>query len=414
MRISVMFETKAIVPSGAPSSWDLPYLNLVVSGTTKLSPQELLKTLKTIEKNLGRDFLAPRWAPRIIDLDILAFDDQVIEEENLQIPHKEFLHRPFLVHLMASLKPDWHYPGKEPHFHGLSLAEIIHHHRPPQEAELRCFNASLQFVGIVNITPDSFSDGGKYLEPEAAMQRIWELAAQGAAVIDLGAQSTRPGASPLSSEEEWKRLEPVLNLVRQEFKNHPAIPQISLDSYDPEVIEKALSYYPIDWINDVSGGENTDILKLAAHHSCKIVLMHSLTVPASKLSTIPFEKHPMTYCLDWAERKMRTLASLGIAKEKIIFDPGIGFGKTPLQSVSLLHAIKVLKNTGCEILVGHSRKSFLNLLTNTIERDFETIGISHFLSRQGVDYLRVHHVGAHQKSLSAATLLENMHACKNL
>ncbi len=408
MRTSIIFETKAITPPGSPISWDLPYLNLVVSGNTELSPQDLLKALKEIEKSLGRDLSAPRWAPRVIDLDILAWGNAIVAEDTLNIPHLEFMNRPFWIHLMASLQPDWRHPRN-----GLTLTEIVHR-LSPQSGALRCLSTSVQLMGIVNITPDSFSDGGKYIQPEAALQRIQDLAAEGAAVIDLGAQSTRPGASPLTAKEEWQRLEPVLRLLRREFEYRPASPLISLDSYHPAVIEQAFHEYPIDWINDVSGGSDPNVLEIVARHSCNIVLTHSLTVPASKGDVLPFEKAPMSYCLEWAEQKISALQAFGIAKEKIIFDPGVGFGKTPLQSAALLHAARALKRTGCEVLVGHSRKSFLDFLAAASERDSETVGVSHFLAKQGVDYLRVHHVAAHQKSLAAAEFLEQMHAYQNI
>jgi 2-amino-4-hydroxy-6-hydroxymethyldihydropteridine diphosphokinase/dihydropteroate synthase len=405
LRVSVIFETKALLPAGAPNSWDLPYLNLVVSGKSLLSPHDLLKRLKEIERELGRDLEAPKWAPRIIDLDILAWDDKIIADDVLQVPHPQLINRPFNLSLMASLQPNWRYPVPNHPYSHLTLDEILHSTGIHSEIH-KCFMPFPQMVGIVNITPDSFSDGGKYLEAQKAMIRIQELANDGAAVIDLGAQSTRPGAIPISPDEEWHRLEPVLDLLNSAFQNRPANPKISLDSFHPEVIIKALQRYPIDWINDVQGGKDEGLLQIVADTKCKIVLTHSLTVPPSKMAVIPFDRNPISQLCEWAKGKIDQLQALGISQDRIILDPGIGFGKSPFQSLELLREIDMLQNIGCEILVGHSRKSFLQIMGKTVERDLETIGISHYLVKKRVDYLRVHNVEAHQRSLVAEALVE--------
>lgn len=381
----------------------------MISGSSTQSPSALLEKLKEIEKAMGRDFQAPRWAPRLIDLDILAWGDQVLHQEGLTIPHPELLNRPFLLRLMAMLQSSWRYPVLESPYAKMTLDEIIHKYIPTDSQINNCFTHSPQLVGIINITPDSFSDGGHYFCVEKAIQRILEVTKQGASVIDIGVQSTRPGAIYISPEEEWNRLKPVLKNLTYEFSHLPAKPLISIDSYHSDVIQKALQIYPISWINDVKGGEDPRLLKIVAETKCKIVLNHSLTVPPTRQTILPFETNSLSYILDWAERKLEQLHSLGISKDRVILDPGIGFGKSECQSISLLREINHLKKLGCETLIGHSRKSFLNMvcLEKSDERDFETIGISHYLFRKGVDYLRVHNVEAHQRSLTACALLEN-------
>jgi len=172
------------------------------------------------------------------------------------------------------------------------------------------------------------------------------------------------------------------------------------------VIQKALEHYPVDWINDVLGMEDPEFMHLLSKTKCKIVINHSLGIPPSKERILPFVSHPIELISEWAEKKIALFHSYGISKDRLIIDPGIGFGKSVLQSISILKEINYLKNLGCEILVGHSRKSFLSYLTNrrAEERDIETIAVSSILSQAGVDYLRVHDVGAHQQFLSAATL----------
>ncbi len=385
MRVSVIFETEALLPPGAPPEWNLPYFNLVVAGKTDLSPLALLHHLQQMERTIGRNREAPRWSPRVIDLDILTWGDQVIDEEDLCIPHPELKNRPFLLNLMASLSP-----------------EKAHH--VPLYEPASCFVPFPQMVGIVNITPDSFSDGGKYLDPEKAVEHMQSLSRAGAAVLDLGAQSTRPGATLLSESEEWERLEPVLKLLQQS----PLKSKISIDTFYPEVVEKALHFTPIDWVNDVQGGQNKRLLALVAERKSKIVLNHSLTVPASKTTVLPFDPPPAIQLANWAHRKIDELQRLGISASNIILDPGIGFGKTAFQSLSLLRHIDCLKQTGCEILVGHSRKSFLKTLTKSPDRDLESLGVASYLASQKVDYLRVHNVEAHQRVLAGKAFVEGL------
>jgi len=318
----------------------------------------------------------------------------------LTLPHPELLNRPFFLRQMAELDSEWLHPTSD-----LTLTEMLHSQTTFDASQNRCFASSTQLVGIVNITPDSFSDGGKYLHIDQAIKRIEELMNQGAAVIDIGAQSTRPNALNLTIEDEWNRLKPVFEYLAQNFTHKLSKPKISLDSFYPEVIEKALQHYPIDWINDVSGTNNLHLLEIVKSHPLNLVLTHSVTVPASPNHVIEFDRSPIKIVYEWAKDKLEKLQSIDISKEKIILDPGIGFGKTQVQSVSLLRNSHLLKTLGCEILVGHSRKSYLKLLTTSPDRDFETVGSSLYLAEKGIDYLRVHNVEAHQKALTAFQLL---------
>jgi len=402
----VIYETRAILSEGAPQSWNLPYLNLVLLGSTELEPEGLLDGLQEIERQLGRDHTAPRWAPRTLDLDILAWGDRIIESRRLKVPHPELLRRPFLLPLMASLDAGWRYPASGPH-RQQSLAEMVHHSATDLvESVLRCYAPAPQMMGIVNVTPNSFSDGGQHLDAECAMERIRQLVTEGAAVIDIGAHSTAKGKAPISMQEEWSRLEPLLQLLGKELASWQAKPLISLDSFYPEVVERALMLCPIDWINDVTGGRDSGFLRLLASTECRIVLGHSLSVPPSRREILPFDSSPIRTVYRWAEEKLEEYARAGVERDRVILDPGVGFGKTPFQSIQLLREVEQLHPLGCEILAGHSRK--LNLLAPTAaaERDLQTMGMSHSLFRKGVDYLRVHDVQRHQELLAATILLE--------
>lgn len=386
----------------------MPYYNLVALCQTSLLPNDLLVILKQIERLLGRNLNGPRWSPRSIDLDILAWDQEVISTEDLIIPHQALTQRPFLMQLMASLQPKWCYPATDSIYSGLCLDEILHLHIKKDKHFLQVLAPFPHLVGIVNITPDSFSDGGCYFDSQKALKRIQELISQGAAVIDIGAQSTRPGAKSISPLEEWERLESIFKYLSHNLASQLAKPFISLDSYHPEVIQRALELYPVDWINDVSGNEDEDFLKFISKTNCKIVINHSLGIPPSQQSVLSFNNNPIECIHEWAQKKIELFKIYGIEKDRIILDPGIGFGKTTSQSLSLLRDIKYLKNLGCEILVGHSRKSFLDFSSTKhhSERDIETSGISHYLYCQGVDYLRVHNIELHHRSLSSLIAVE--------
>lgn len=375
---------------------------------TSLSPNDLLVSLKQIEKLLGRDLNAPRWSPRVIDLDILAWDHEVILKEALIIPHQALIQRPFLMQLMASLQPKWYYPATDSIYSNLCLDEILHRHVKKDNHLLQALAPFPHLVGIVNVTPDSFSDRGCYFDSQKALKRIQDLTSQGAAVIDIGAQSTRPGAKPISFFEEWERLEPIFKYLSHDLAPQLAKPFISLDSYHLEIIQRALELYPIDWINDVHGNEDEGFLNFISKTTCKIVINHSLGIPPSQQSVLPFNKNPIECIYEWSQKKIELFKVYGIEKDRIILDPGIGFGKTASQSFALLRDIKYLKKLGCEILVGHSRKSFLDFSSTKhySERDIETSGISHHLYRQGVDYLRVHNIELHHRSLSSLVALE--------
>ena len=250
--------------------------------------------------------------------------------------------------------------------------------------------SNTQIVGILNITPDSFSDGGTFFTKEAAKARITALIDEGAGVIDIGAESTRPGATPLTAEQEWQRLEPIIQSL-----SFPAV-QFSIDTRHAQTAARLMPY-AIDWINDVSGF-SPPMIDAVKNSRCKLVVMHSLTVPADKNIVIPESQDVMETVLSFAQDKIASLVKAGINADRIIFDPGIGFGKTAAQSMTIIREIARFKPLGVPILIGHSRKSFL--ATTGQDRDAATLAMSKFLIEQGVDYIRVHDVAAHRKLIS--------------
>ena len=273
-----------------------------------------------------------------------------------------------------------------------------------------------KIMGVLNITPDSFSDGGKYFCKDDAILGAKKLIADGAEILDIGAETTRTTQRPhenihhkiperkltslISSEEEWRRLSNILPEIIAIAKE--AKVKISIDTRHIETLRNIIAHnYEIDLINDVTGGADIEMLKLIASKKYQIVLMHNLGIPANPQNVLPSNQDVLEIVKLWLEERIKLCLSLGINKEKIIIDPGIGFGKTAEQSLELLKNIAQFKKLGVKILVGHSRKSFFNLFTSKSysERDIETFAASLFLATQEVDYLRVHEVAGNIRVL---------------
>jgi dihydropteroate synthase len=261
--------------------------------------------------------------------------------------------------------------------------------------------AETKLVGIINLTPDSFSDGGKFADKAAAIDAIAKMIGQGASVIDIGAESTRPGALPVSPGEEWRRLEPVLTALSGIRQPHVAF---SLDTRHAENAAKALAL-GIDWINDVTGFVSPSMINTVKSSSCTLVMMHSLGVPANQAITLPRNADVIDTVNRWAKDRILALEMQGINRSRIVFDPGIGFGKTPEQSLTILRNIKECMALGVRVLVGHSRKSFLAGFP--ADRDDATLAASLYLAQQGVDYLRVHDVSRHAQCLNVWEAIAN-------
>lgn len=385
LRVSPVVESPALLPADAPPDWNSPFLNLVAECRSSLSPEELLRRLKLIETRLGRSD-ARRWAPRPIDIDVLTFDDITLQSDQLVIPHAGLTQRAFVLSPLASLEPGLEIPGT-----GRTAHEL---------------NAGLGrriplWMGIVNLAPDSFSDGGENETWSEVESRIEQMADCGVQILDLGAESTRPGATPLTEDEEWERLAPMLARVTEKFADDWLRPRISVDTYHADVAARALDL-GVDIINDVGGLSDPRMIELAATNETDFIAMHNLGLPANPNIVLDTAKSAVDQVEAWLDRQLETWRSHGIDVNRVVFDPGIGFGKTPLQSLELLQQIDRFANKGLRILVGHSRKSFMKSFAgNEMKgRDLATIGGSMALCASGVDILRVHnaidHVAAYR------------------
>ncbi|MCQ2956269.1 MAG: dihydropteroate synthase [Opitutales bacterium] len=395
---SIVLETPALVLPNSPADWDRPYLNALVRGETDLDPYALLARLKAIEQQAGRDPNHERWSPRTLDLDIVLYDNECIQSEQLSIPHSGLYNRWFLAHLMALMNPD----GTDPKTQG-SFAELATQILRPEVPFIRSFVLEPRCVGIVNVTPDSFSDGELSFTPDAAVARCHQLIQEGATIVDIGAQSTRPDGVQIAPEEEWKRLKPVLDRLNFDEVT------VSIDTFQAPVIKQLVEQYPIAWINTFPHLLSDEILHIIANQGCSVCIMHALSVPVKNNECL---RNLNPTLIDWSTQQVERLIHLGFSTDKIILDFGIGFGKSAYQTKELLQRYgEWAAKTGCPTLLGHSRKSYLNAFSpqEASQRDAETVAISLALRHQ-VDYIRIHNVALHQRALVAQQWLAGGYA----
>ena len=250
-----------------------------------------------------------------------------------------------------------------------------------------------KLVGILNITPNSFSDGGDFLDFENAKKHLNQLIIDGADIIDIGAESTKPYSKPISSEEQLKRLVPILEYIKLKEIKTP----ISIDTRNAEVAQKCIDF-GVSIINDVSGFDFDKKMAdvITNNPQIKIILQHSQGTPET-MQDAPHYENLMDEIFINLKTKIDFALSKGIKKENIIIDPGIGFGKTKAHNMEILKRWQELKTFGCPILIGLSRKSLLGMPEATNEeKDIYTLALDSVLITQKIDYIRVHNVKLHK------------------
>lgn len=400
-QVSPVYVSDALLKENAKEAWNIPYLNAALRCISSLTPNELLHELKQIEVTLGRKLDAPRWSPRVIDIDILTIDDMQLHTEALTLPHPRLEERPFALWPLTDVAPLWQLER----IHSIIEkwgSKWSGEHAPLHTKQIMQRIDTPQLVGILNVTSNSFSDGGKFIDREQAVTQAIHLINGGAEIVDVGAEATSPHASPLTADEEWQRLLPILVALRDAEKQQQFLlqPKISVDTYHPETAQKAIDF-GVDWINDVTGLSNPKMREIIASvakndvDNVDCVMMHHVSIPASGKHIVARDQDPVKVIYEWGQRQLDVLETMGIKRERIIFDPGIGFGKVPEHSLTLIKHASRFAELGVRLLYGHSRKLYLALFTDKTfaERDLETAIISLYLAQQkDIDYLRVHNV----------------------
>lgn len=254
-------------------------------------------------------------------------------------------------------------------------------------------------MGIVNVTPDSFSDGGDHLAPEVAVAAARRLGAEGADILDLGAESTRPHHAELAAADEWGRLAPVFDGLGAEAP----LPPISVDTWKAEVARRALSA-GASIVNDVWGFQrDPGIASVTAESGAACVLMHNR-------ETVDGAVDIVDEILRFLDRSVALARAAGVTDDRIVLDPGLGFGKTHAQSFAALAALSRLRAVGFPILVGLSRKRFVGSLIEPLPRPKErwpgTLTGNVYAALAGADIIRVHDVAPHVQAVRMLGLLK--------
>lgn len=252
-------------------------------------------------------------------------------------------------------------------------------------------------MGILNITPDSFSDGGDFFKNGAALKQAEQMVKDGAAIIDVGGESTRPGAQTVSTEEEIDRVLPVIETIKKEFEV-----LVSVDTYKAPVARVAVLEGEADIVNDISALDFCEnMADTIAALDVPAILMHIRGTPEN-MQKNPFYKDLITELKQYFENRIDYAFSKGIKKEKLIIDPGIGFGKRVEDNAEIIKRLRDFKEFDLPILIGISRKSFLGKIAgeeNPKEREIETVTAGLISILNGADIIRVHNVKNTIKSI---------------
>lgn len=404
------------------------FLNAAAEIRTNLSPLSLLSALKATEKNLGRSFGKDqiRWGPRPIDMDIIFYEDtNVLEGDgNLIIPHPRWQERDFVKAPLADLttkedaggvpvgldkyltaaKRIWKDQGGERALRRYSEDAMLQCVLPVGQEATWTWSHQTSVMGILNVTPDSFSDGGQHAHVDHAIEKAIEMIDEGVDIIDVGGQSTRPGAQQIDPEDEWERIQPVISALRADplFERIP----ISVDTFYSKVAEKAVGA-GANIVNDVSGGHaDSNMYRVVADMGVTYVLMHMRGNP--RTMQLPENVQYTDICADIAyslQQSCDAAVDAGIESWRIVLDPGIGFAKTSNGNLDLLANLPRFRSCidvpyqNLPILLGPSRKKFLGTLIGresapAKERDWATCGISAIGAMHGANIIRTHNVRA--------------------
>lgn len=260
-----------------------------------------------------------------------------------------------------------------------------------------------RIMGIVNVTPDSFSDGGRYVSTEKALEHGLQLVAEGADILDIGGESTRPGAVPVGLEEELRRVIPVI----EKLSSTAGVP-ISIDTYKPEVMHAAIAA-GADIVNDVRALQGPGALEVVAASGAGVCLMHMQGTPQT-MQLDPHYDDVVAEVKAFLQERLAAANRAGISNERIMLDPGFGFGKRTVHNIALLQKLEDISGLGCPVLIGLSRKSVLGQIAgNDVDARLHAgIAASVISVMKGARIVRVHDVKATTDALKVVeTVLSN-------
>ncbi|KAI9138925.1 Dihydropteroate synthase-like protein [Paraphysoderma sedebokerense] len=393
---SFLYETAPMYVTDQPS-----FLNGVCKVVCPLEPEELLSRLKHVEQSMGRQETR-RNGPRIIDLDIIFYDDIVYKSEALIIPHQSLAEREFVLRPLNDIAPNYVHPILSQPVRSL-LSLLPPSSCPPRKIiPIRSdtfwpLSKKTYIMGILNVTPDSFSDGGRFNALDSAYQHAMEMVSAGADIIDIGGQSTRPNAEEVSVEEEINRVVPVIKCLRDRGLKVP----ISVDTFRSRVASAAIES-GADLINDVSGGtRDPEMLKVMSNLNVPVCLMHMRGDSKTMMSLTTYDNNDVIEGVrKELKDRLENALKAGIHRWNILLDPGIGFSKSHEQNFEILKRLKNVTEQGSgldgmPLLVGTSRKGFIGKVIekeNPKERVWGTASTVAAAIAGGATVVRVHDV----------------------
>lgn len=262
-------------------------------------------------------------------------------------------------------------------------------------------------MGILNVTPDSFFDKGQFFNHEKAVQQGLELKNNGADIIDIGGESTRPGADDVKEQDELQRVIPVIKALKRAIST-----PLSIDTIKARVAAEAVAS-GAELINDVSGFENPEMCEVAASSGAKVCAMHMQGTPRTMQKDPNYPEGIIKHLMIWFENKVTSLIQAGVSEDKIILDPGIGFGKTVDHNIEILQNLPKFKSLGFPVLLGMSRKSFLGKILDKTPSELlsATIAVNTWALKDNVDILRVHDVREHRDVIDLVNRIQINKVC---
>ncbi|KAJ3234646.1 trifunctional dihydropteroate synthetase [Chytriomyces hyalinus] len=370
---SFLYETKPMYVTEQPN-----FLNAAFKIETKLTPSALLTHIKDIEAAAGRNFGEIRNGPRPLDMDILFYDSLELKTPTLEIPHKLIHEREFVLRPLCDIAPTFPHPTRfrtcshllgillntEGYDTSMPMLQVTPFHTrltSSKDSPVWTWSTRTRVMGILNVTPDSFSDGGEFTDLERAVAAAKAMISAGAHVIDIGGQSTRPGAEMVTEEVECARVVPVVEALRREIGEGVLI---SVDTFRAAVAKKAI-LAGADFINDVTGAAfDPNMVTVMAELNVPVCIMHMRGDPKTMQSLTTYENNDVTSEVRTVlTAHVSKLIHAGVYRWNIILDPGIGFAKTGDQNFKLLRELHAITAKGAlarfPLLVGPSRKGFL-------------------------------------------------------
>ncbi len=253
----------------------------------------------------------------------------------------------------------------------------------------------VQIIGILNITNDSFFDKGAHFALDAAIKRAFQMVEEGADLIEIGGESTRPFSDPVSLEEEIRRVQPVLKILSKELPR-----PLSIDTMKPEIADLACKM-GVTLLNDVNGFRDKKMVEVGKHYGAKVCLMHIQGTPKTMQVNPHYPQGVVPEVTKWLQQAAAELIKAGIAPHNIILDPGIGFGKTVAHNYEITQNLHVMKELGFPLLFGISRKSCLGKVVGKPPGELlaPTVAMNTIAWLKGVSYIRVHDVKEHKDAL---------------